>query len=262
MFRADARPGPALVLLLLLLTLPLAAQSTPAPAQGAPASTLPDAREVLERHIKAVGGREAFTVHKSRRVVGTLSMPATGLGGTIEILQATPNKTRQKMTIAGVGDIQQGFDGTTGWSMEPIMGPRVLQGRELDDLREEADFHGDLNYQSKYSSMKTVERAEFDGRPCYRIQLVRKRGGEETHYFDVGTGLRAGVSATREMAMGSVPVTVVESDYRQFGRGRHATKLTTSMMGTQMIITISDMEFDKVEPTVFELPAEIKALIK
>jgi hypothetical protein len=62
--------------------------------------------------------------------------------------------------------------------------------------------------------------------------------------------------------MGAMPLTTVESEYRQFGRARYPTKLTTSMMGTQMIITIAEVEFDQVDPAVFEPPAEIKALIK
>lgn len=264
MRRADARPG--LIVLLTLLTVPLAAQSSSGPGRTEPAAqgaaALPDARAVIERHIKAAGGRDVLSAAKSRRASGTIAMPATGLSGTVEIFEAAPNKTKQRMTLAGVGDVQQGYDGTIGWSIEPIMGPRLLQGRELEDLKEEADFHGDLSYDTRFSSMKTVERTEFDGRPCYKLLLVRRNGLEETHYYDVSTGLRAGTSATRETAMGSMPLTTVESDYRQFGRARYPTKLATTMMGTQMIITIAEVEFDKVDPAVFEPPAEIKALIK
>jgi hypothetical protein len=40
------------------------------------------------------------------------------------------------------------------------------------------------------------------------------------------------------------------------------TTIKQSVSGIDIVITITSVELDKVEPSVFELPAEIKALIK
>jgi hypothetical protein len=34
------------------------------------------------------------------------------------------------------------------------------------------------------------------------------------------------------------------------------------MMGVEQIISVSSIDYDKVDPAVFELPAPIKALVK
>ena len=62
--------------------------------------------------------------------------------------------------------------------------------------------------------------------------------------------------------MGAVTATTVESDYKQFGNLLQATKLTMSVGPIQQILVVTSIEYDKVSPTVFEPPAEIKALMK
>ncbi len=67
-----------------LLLAPFYAQ---APAKTETASELPDAREIINRHIKAVGGREAILAHKSMHADGTMSIPAQGISGPMELVQ-------------------------------------------------------------------------------------------------------------------------------------------------------------------------------
>src|SRR5687768_4065274 len=62
------------------------------PQDGAPAK-LPSARSVLDKHLAAIGGRQAVLSHTSTRATGTISMPATGLNGAVEIYGAHPNRT-------------------------------------------------------------------------------------------------------------------------------------------------------------------------
>ena len=99
-----------------------APQQASAPAKPAPAAeTLPDAREIVNKHIKAVGGREAILSHKSMKAVGTLSVPASGISGPIEMIQAAePNRMVLKTTVPGIGDILEGFDGSHAWSVNPM----------------------------------------------------------------------------------------------------------------------------------------------
>ena len=102
-------------------------QSTqPASTQSA---TLPTPKELLERHVKAIGGREAIVAHSSRRATGTMSIPASGMEGTLEIIQAKPNKSLMRITLPGVGTMEEGFDGTHGWSINPVTGPSAPPGQ-------------------------------------------------------------------------------------------------------------------------------------
>jgi hypothetical protein len=62
--------------------------------------------------------------------------------------------------------------------------------------------------------------------------------------------------------MGTVTGTTVETDYKKFGKLLQPTKLTQSVMGVQQVMAITTIDYDKVDPSVFEPPAAIKAMMK
>lgn len=242
---------------------PKAAPAAPK-ADGPPAAPakLPSGRSILDKHVAAIGGREAILAHKSTHALGTLAMPSTGLSGALEIFGAHPNKTLLKISLGGVGEVLEGFDGTHGWSLSPMTGPMLLEGRQLDEKRFDSDFYSDLRSESRYASVTTLERVDFEGRPCYKVRLVRKSGGEDIEFYDVATGLKAGTTTTRETQMGTVTGTTIESEYRKFGNLLQPTKVVSHIGGLDQVITISSIEYDRVPPSVFDLPQGIKALLK
>jgi hypothetical protein len=242
---------------------PKVAPAAPKP-DGPPAAPakLPNGRSILDKHVAAIGGRQAILAHKSTHAVGTLAMPSTGLTGALEIFGAHPNKTLLKISIGGVGEVLEGFDGTHGWSLSPMTGPMLLEGRQLDEKRFDSEFYSDLRSESRYASVTTLEQVDFDGRPCYKVRLVRKSGGEDIEFYDVATGLKAGTITTRETQMGTVTGTTTESEYRKFGNLLQPTKVVSHIGGLDQVITISSIDYDGVPPSVFDLPQGIKALLK
>ena len=230
-------------------------------AGGCPAK-LPSARSVLDKHLAAIGGRQAVLSHTSTRATGTLSMPAAGVTGAVEIYGAQPNRTLLKVSLDGVGEVLEGFDGKHGWSISPMTGPMLLEGKQLDEKRFDSEFHAELRNDNRYVSMTTLERVDFEGRPCYKVRLVRKTGGEDIEFYDVATGLKAGGITTRETQMGTVTGTAVESNYKKFGNLLQPTMVKSQVGGLQQVITITAVDYDNVPASVFELPAGIKALLK
>lgn len=255
--------APLAAILIAPLTLTAQTPQAPAPETAKPAQlTLPSARSIIDRHVKEIGGRAAVLSHTSTRASGTLAVPSAGMSGTIELFAAKPDKSVLKLSIAGVGEILEGFDGKTGWNVSPMTGPMLLEGKQLEEKRLDTDFYGELHDDSRYQSMTTLERTDFDGRPCYKVKLVRKNGNEDVEYYDVETGLKAGRVATRETPMGTVTATTIEMDYKKFGNLLQPTTVKQTVMGLQQVITITTVEYDNVAPTVFEPPSQIKALIK
>jgi hypothetical protein len=242
-----------------LLSAPFYAQ---APAKTQTADALPDAREIINRHIQAIGGRDAILAHKSMHAVGTLSVPASGMNGTIEVFGGAPNKQFIKIAVGGIGEISEGFDGSHGWTVDPMTGPRLKVGKALEQGKLDADFYGELRDPKTYPTVKTLEKTTFDGRPCYKVSLKRIDGSEDIDYYDVATGLRAGSENTRESPMGTVTQTSVEGDYKKFGKMLQPTSLSTKAMGVEQKINLTTVEYDNVESSMFEPPAPIKALIK
>jgi hypothetical protein len=241
---------------------PKAATEPAKPQDGRPGAALPSARSILDRHLAAIGGRDAVLSHKSTHASGTLSMPAAGVTGGVDMYGAHPNRTLLKVSLGGVGEVLEGFDGTHGWSISPMTGPMLLEGKQLDEKRFDSEFHSELRSDARYQSLTTLEQVDFEGRRCYKVRLVRKTGGEDIEFYDVATGLKAGSITTRETQMGTVTGTTVETDYKKFGNLLQPTTVRSQVGGLQQVITITSIDYDQVPASIFELPAGIKALLK
>jgi hypothetical protein len=227
-----------------------------------PSSELPSARSIIDKHVEAIGGRAAILSHSSSHATGTMTIAGAGISGALDIYNAKPAKSMLKMTLPGIGEFMEGFDGTRGWGINPVMGPTLATGTELDQKRFDADFYSDLHDDSRYTSMKTVEKTVFDGRPCYKVSLVKKIGGEDFEFYDVATGLKAGAIGARETQMGSMSVTVIQTDYKKFAGMLVPTTIKQAVSGVEQLITITSIEFDTVPPSTFDMPEKIKALVK
>lgn len=230
-----------------------------APA-GAAAQQLPPAEQLVQRYVQAVGGRDALLAPRTTRTRGTFEMPAAGITGELEVVAGKPNRVATRVTIPSLGEIRNGFDGQTGWSVDPMMGARLLSGAELQAAQEQADPLAAVRDPSLFQSITTVEQTTMGGQACYKVRLVWKSGRESYDCYAVDGGLLVGSVNTQESPMGNMTVTTLVSDYRQFGNVRMPTKLTQEMMGQQQVINVSSVEFDVVDDAAFTPPAEIAAL--
>lgn len=257
---------PALVLALGTLgacaTHPAASPAAaPAPAAAKAANALPSADAVLERYAKALGGREELAKHSSMHQIGIFEFPAAGLKADMHIFMGKPNKMLTRITIPGMGEIARGYDGTTGWSVDPTSGPMVLKGKQLDQIKLESDFMGIMHDPKSFASTQTVALTDFNGKPAYELRLVRASGDTATEYFDPTTGLQVGVIRSAESQMGRMTVTGVVGEYKPFGGLMLPTRMTQKLAtGQEMAITVNAVEFDAVPAGTFDLPASIKAL--
>ena len=97
-----------------------------APRAGAQA--LPDAKELIAKYNKAVGG-EAWKAHKSAKMKAVLEVPAQGVRAEIEAMNIFATKNFiMKTDLPGLGQMLAGYDGATAWSKDPMQGARLLTG--------------------------------------------------------------------------------------------------------------------------------------
>ncbi len=240
-----------------------AASSPSLPSLPSIPQQLPSAQEVIEHHIEAVGGRAAIEAHSSTHVTGIIEVVGQGLVGKMAIYGAAPNLTMVSLSFADVGiESRTGYNGEIGWSVESMMGERVLQGVELQQLIDEADYYSDLHEAANFSSMETLEMVEFAGRPSYKLKFVYLSGREVIEYFDVENGLLTGVEGIQESIMGPMNVVSTMGEYQRFDDVMVPTSILQELgPGQKVQITIESVEHDNVAPSIFELPAAIKALI-
>ena len=238
--------------------------STPiAPPKASPTTApanLPSASEIFRRSVEAIGGEAAVRKHDSMHMKGTLEMPAAKMKGTLELHMLAPNRFLNVIEMGGVGRMSQGFDGTVGWSMNPLMGTQLLEGRSLEELRRSSDFYRELDPGKVWTSAKVVGVTDFAGKPCHEI-AVEGEMGNGSLFYGVDDGLARGMRLTVESPMGMIPTTTRMLEYKPFDGLLLATRTEIEAMGTVQTMAIDSVDFGPVDPTLFELPAEVKALV-
>jgi hypothetical protein len=248
------------------LSLALAGAVVLSPIAGAAvhaqAAALPAAKTITDRYVAAVGGRDALAKVSSIEMRGTLELPAAGLKADLSSMSARPNRRALKKNLPGLGEVQTGFDGETAWEVNPMQGPRLLTGKELDAARDDADFEATYYDPKSYKSLETLEVTDFAGEKAYKVRAVRTSGLESTDYFSVASGLLLGRTESRETAMGTMALTITWSDYKDFGGIKFPTRLEQKVDEQSMLSSISSITLNTVSDSVFALPPAVKALKK
>lgn len=227
-------------------------------AQSAP---LPAARDLVGRHVAAIGGRDAVLRHPFFRAKGSFNMPAAGMTGELDIAGGKPNLVLMKITIPGAGEMLQGFDGTNGWSMDPFQGPRLVEGEELAQMIDEAEFASVLRESANIVSMETTEKVALAGEECYKVKITWKSGRETFDCYSTTTGLLIGGFAKQETPMGEIESVSEFADYKDFSGLKQPTKITLTVMNQQQVMTFTSYEYGPVQAGAFAPPAAITTLI-
>jgi hypothetical protein len=237
-----------------------------APAAAAPAADtaaqepLPSAAEIFKKNLDARGGEASLRRHTSMTQKGTFAMPGMGLEGTLVIQVASPSFSLVTIDAPGLGVISQGYDGTVGWSDNPMTGPTLTTGKELELSQLQSDLHADLNFEKHFAKIEVVGRETFAGEPCYKVALTTHGGIEMFNYFSVATGLMMGSTGNLPTPMGDAFVEVVVSGYKEFEGVLYPTQTLQKAMGAEQVLTITEMDFSAIDPSVFALPESVKTL--
>jgi carboxyl-terminal processing protease len=223
---------------------------------------LPSGASVVARHVAAIGGADAIKAMSSMRATGVTELPAQNMRGTFEMLVARPVKSILRMELGGIGKAETGYNGAVGWMLDPMTGPSLVTGRQLDEIRNESHFDAVLHLPELVKSVATTARVPFDGRPAFKVHVVFNSGQQRDEFYDVETGLLLGVEGESQTPMGALPVKVMLREYRAFGALKHPGRLVQSAMGIEQHFVFQQYEYNTLKPEVFDPPAIIRAIIK
>lgn len=227
----------------------------------AQAASLPAARDLVARHVAAIGGRDAVIRHPFFRAKGTLEMPAAGMKGELEVAGAKPNLVVMRISVPGAGEMLQGFDGKHGWAMDPFQGPRLIEGNELAQMMDEAEFGSVLRESANIASMETTEKVSLGGEECYKVRITWKSGRETFDCYSVSSGLLIGGFSKQESPMGAIEAVTEFKDYQDFSGLKQPTKIVLSVMNQQQVLTFTAYEYGPVQQDAFAPPPAIATLI-
>ncbi|HYV95832.1 MAG TPA: hypothetical protein VE967_00100 [Gemmatimonadaceae bacterium] len=224
------------------------------------AQQLPDARAVLARYAQATGAAKIATL-PGRHTKGTIEMSAQGMTGTVEGYADKDGRNIQMISLAGI-DFRTGVDTNFAWSIDAMQGPRLIQGKEFEEQREDLDPRAMRRDPAVVVEATTIERATVDGQPCIKLHLKWKSTKETTECYSEATGLLVSKEGTQTSAMGQMQLTTLYADYKTFEGVTVPTKVTQRAAGTELVSRMTEVTFGPVDPAKLAPPPEIVALRK
>jgi outer membrane lipoprotein-sorting protein len=210
------------------------------------------ADEIVEKHLTALGGREALGKLKSRAVTGTvtISSPAGDFSGPIESYFKAPNKSRTHMKVdlssvgAGELEIDQRFDGTTGFMINTMQGNSEITGNQLDNLRNNVFPSSLLNYKAAGTKVEVLPKEKVDGKDAVILLITPKTGSPVRMSLDAESYLPIRTVTTIDMPQigGPVEQTAEFSDYRDVDGVKVAFMLRLSNMAQSIAVRVAKVE--------------------
>lgn len=222
--------------------------------------TSPTAKDVFARHLDAIGGAAALESKSSMSSTGSIELPAVKLKGSLKMSAMKPDLVIVETELPGIGATAQGFDGTVGWSIDPMRGPSLMGDKEVAQVRRDGDFRRDLVLANDPGTSKVLGLVEFEGTPCWQVSIDVPTGTPVSQLYAKDTGLMRGMAMSASTPMGELPIVLVMDEYLDFGGVRMATRSTTKVMGQVQVMTIDSVEWNAVPASAFEPPAPIRAL--
>jgi zinc protease len=180
------------------------------------AEAMPTVDQVLDKYVRALGGRSAIEKLKTRVMKGKVEVPGTGESGTTEIYQKAPDKGFFLIVIPSNGPTPRAFNGKAGWAVDdPDEGVKDVAPSELPAMRREFDFYREIRLKELYPQMSLKGREKIGGRDAWFIEATAPDGALERMYFDAQTGLLARHDTPYVTEDGRGFVQTLFEDYRE-----------------------------------------------
>jgi photosystem II stability/assembly factor-like uncharacterized protein len=174
-----------------------------------------DVRELVDRHVAAIGGKAKIDALVSMRLLGRVTFRSYG-DLTIDLAWSRTTKRqgmiREEASLQGLTAVYA-FDGKEGWSIQPFEGrrePDRMSPDDSKDLIQQSESLGPLvEAQQKGFTLEYLGTEDVDGTPAHKIKVVRKTNDTQYVYLDPDYLLIIRVE-THNLIRGSEVVTVAD----------------------------------------------------
>ncbi|MCY7375617.1 MAG: hypothetical protein LH472_06555 [Pyrinomonadaceae bacterium] len=221
------------------------------------AAKTPTVQKILAKYVQAIGGKATNEKIKSRIMKGTVELAPMGVKGTFEGFAAAPNKSVTTMSLTGIGEIIEGFDGSTAWSVNPISGNRVKQGEELAQTKIIYNFYREINLDKLYQKMELKGVEKVGANDAYVVVGTPDNLPPETFYFDTENGLLLRQDMTLTSPEVKTPTKTFFEDFRDVDGVKLPFKTRTTLPQFEVITIFTEIKHNAaVEAAKFAKPKE------
>jgi outer membrane lipoprotein-sorting protein len=217
--------------------------------------------EVMDKHLKAIGSKEAWNNIKSLKMDGGMSVQGMDIG----VVQTMVPGKAMRMDISVMG--MNGFTIVTksqGWTYMPFQpGMDKLDTMKADALKA-SQSQMDLKAKEMFDYKTNGTKTEYLGMDtinkvlCYRIKFTDKDGNETTCYFDTKTYYLLRTESKVKVEEQEQEVAMSYDNYKALDGGVVMPMTISSPMGD---INFKSIELNKpIDESIFKptMPAASK----
>ena len=209
------------------------------------------ADEIVNKHIEAIGGADAWKKVNSMVTTGTLKVQGAEIAISLTVLNG--KGSRQDLTIMGMNGYQI-VTPTQGWKFMPFQGQKEVEPITADDLKEaqdELDVQGSLvDYKTKGHTVELLGTDDVDGVDAFKLKETLKSGKTQTIFIDPKTYYIIRVISKQKANGNEVDVTTNVSNYQKLPEGI-MVPLSIGLPFGEMII--SKVEINKpIDENIFK----------
>jgi|APDOM4702015248_1054824.scaffolds.fasta_scaffold231358_1 hypothetical protein len=212
--------------------------------------------EILAEHFNAVGQEKLLATN-------TLTMKGKIIQGQFEIpftsMQKRPMNFRSEAEFQGM-KILSGFDGTKGWSINPMTGsinPEPMTEEQIDRMKIQADYDGLFyNYKEKGYTLEFTGKETVDDIETYVLKLTRPNGDIVTSYIDAENYVLLKAKSKMKLQGVDTEMETIFSNYKYVNEILNPFAIETKMNGqTAMQMTFDEISYDVDMPdSIFQMP--------
>jgi photosynthetic reaction center cytochrome c subunit len=203
------------------------------------AAGLPNADQILEKYLRAIGGAQAAVgistrIEKGTLTVGTAQFP-------VEVLTRAPD---QRVTTVHFpdGDSVTGVNGQQGWLGTPGRAVHDMSPSEVDAGRMDAELFFPANLNQIFKGLHVEQQEQINGREAYVLLGTRDRLPPVQLYFDQQSGLLVRVLRFVETPLGRNPTQIDYADYHEQNGVKTPFRWTVARPNGRFTIQIAQMQ--------------------
>jgi hypothetical protein len=223
---------------------------------------LPNAEEIIERHIAESGGTPAFERLKTQKITGTLEFVTRNIEARTEAWSGGSGRYYQSIDIPGLGREEQGSDGRVSWERSAVLGPRARPRKSVSSLGLTVDAAGVIGWRYLVDEVRTEAQEKIEGHDCYRVRVTgRGESGAAIRWYDRQTGLLYRASVSLNTPMGQTPAVITYEQYRNVDGILWPVRLHMTISGQEIVFNAAEVALnDPIDESVFQLPREIQQI--
>ena len=216
--------------------------------------------ELIEKSLKASGGREKVEAVKSFRMTGKMVAPQ-GMEIPMVMEYKQPDKIRTEATIQGMTMIQA-LNGKEGWMVAPFMGKKDPEKMSADDVKQAEEqldsFDMLTKYKQKGHTIELAGKEDIEGTPAYKLKVTKKNGDISHLYLDAESYLLVKTNGKTNVQGQVVESDTILGDYKAVDGVLYPHSVETQLKGMpgKMVLTFSKIEINPaLEDSRFAMPA-------